>query len=261
MILTIILSSMPFSAPSSVLVELGLNEAESLVYSLLLEKGRSTAQELLKPSGLGRGNLYNSLSSLIKKGLCFEIEGKKTVYEPSPPSMLSSLLQEEKDRVHQLQGAFDGLLPILQSQYTKALRKPVIRIFEGLAGTEEALFDSLQSQGEILTFLDPAAMVEEFAKINERYIRRRVEKKIPKRILLPAGEASLTYQKKMSFAYTSIRITEHLSEGFRTAMELYNDTLAYHTLSKEKPISVLITDPNIVSLQKAEFEAIWATAH
>lgn len=252
---------MPHETHYPILSELGINATEALVYELLLELGPKAAQSLLKPSALGRGNLYNALTALKKKGLVFERGGKKTVYEAAPPDALAKLVNAERSRVEQISKSFEQILPILASEYNLSTGKPVIQIFEGIAGFEQALWDSLTAKGEILTYFDPAAVTGEIAKINKRYVAKRRELKIPKRIILPNNQAAHDYLSQMSGSFTEVILATDFVSGFQTAMELYDNKITFLTLTPEKIISVIIEDPHIAALQRAQFEYIWKKEH
>lgn len=251
---------MPHETHYPILAQIGLNQSEASVYEILLEGGPKAAQDLVKPSGLGRGNVYNVLTTLKQKGLVSEIEGKKTVFEAAPPSALSTLFDRERSRMKQLEQAFTGMLGILDSAYTLSTGKPVMRVFEGMEGLEQALYDSLSAKTEILTYLDPAAIHEDYARINTRYVAKRREQRIPKRILLPDSPAASVYAKTMGGAYTEIRIAEKFDEGFKTGTEIYGNKVTFLTLEEKKTISVLIEDANIAQMHKALFEFVWMHA-
>lgn len=249
---------MTHSVHFPILEQLGLSESEALIYELLLELGRKPAQDLVEPSALGRGNVYNILTSLKKKGLVTEIEGKKTVFEAAPPSKLAALLDRERSKIDQLSASFSGILPLLTSEYNLSTSKPVIQIFEGLDGIERALNDSLTAKSEILTYLDPAEMKGEVADINKRYVTKRRAKGIAKRIILPNNETAKQYLSAMGGELTKIILASKLAQGFKTAMEVYDNKVSFLTMGGTQVIAVIIEDPHIANLQRAQFEYIWA---
>lgn len=66
-----------------ILTSLGLTENEAVLYQLLLELGPKPANELLKPSGLQRGNLYNTLTRL-KERSWYRNKLVKKLFTPPP---------------------------------------------------------------------------------------------------------------------------------------------------------------------------------
>lgn len=239
------------------LKELGLSENEAQIYELLLLKGPQRPPELVEPSGLGRGNVYNVLQQLVQKGLVTVKEGKLQVYEAVDPSGLRRLLEQKQEETRRLEQTFLTTLPQLTSSYTLSTGKPAIQMFEGLPGMEAALDDSLTAQGEILTYLDPDTLKGAFADINQSYIKRRIARHIKKRILMPDTLEARTYVNKMKNDWTEIHLCSGMTPQFQTAMEVYNDKVAFHTLDVQKPISFIIENPFVARLHRAQFEALW----
>ncbi|MSR85064.1 hypothetical protein EXS71_01315 [Candidatus Uhrbacteria bacterium] len=248
---------MKHDMPFPILEKLGLSQTEALIYGLLLESGTTKARDLVQKSDIGRGNVYNILMQLKAKGLVLMIEGKQQQFQAVDPSKLRSLLENQLNQAKRLEEEFQNTLPQLTSTFNLSTGKPVIEIFEGLEGSEKALADSLTSTGEILTYLDPDALAGPFAEINKRYIKQRIEKQIKKRIILPKTKTAETYAQIMKGPFTEIRLVENFAPGFSTAMELYNNKVAFHTLTPKKTISFIIEDSSVTALQRAQFECMW----
>ncbi|MFA5945581.1 MAG: helix-turn-helix domain-containing protein [Patescibacteria group bacterium] len=242
---------------TELLQKLGLSENEAKMYELLLIKGESKAVDLVPESGLGRGNVYNVLTALVGKGLISVTAGKQQIYRATEPNKLISLVEAKKREIDRLGAEFKEELPKLNSTFNLTTGRPAIQVFEGLDGFEQALDDSLTARGEILTYFDPASIVGPIAEINARYVAKRKKKGIPKRIILPDNEAAKAYMRSMGGESTDIALVPGFVSGFRTAMELYDNKVAFLTLTPEKIISVIIEDANIANLQRAQFEFIW----
>ncbi len=240
-----------------ILLKLGLSEGEAEILELLVEGGTQKARNLVEKSTHGRGNVYNILNSLIAKGLVLEISGTQKKYQAVDPSRLKSLLDKKKEDMHRLETEFSESLISLFSLFTLSTGKPVIQIFEGIEGFEEALNDSLTAKTNILTYFDPAAITGKIAEINKRYVAKRRAKEIQKRIILPDNLAAHTYIHSMGGSFTEILLAKDFADGFLTAMETYDRKVNFLTLDKEKIISVIIEDENIANLQRAQFEYIW----
>lgn len=236
---------------------MGLNQTEALIYELLLEMGRSKAREVVEKAELGRGNVYNALLSLQTMGFIQVVEGKQTEYEAVDPGRLSSLIDRRRKEIEQIEAEYKEAATQMLSTFRLSTGKPAIQIYEGFEGTKKALYDSLQSKGEILTYLDPAALSQEIADLNKRYVTERRKRGIHKRILLPDNAAAREYLKVGGGEFTEIRLAKGLSEHFKTAMEIYDDTVTLLTMTPERNISVILTDPNITSLMRAQFEFVW----
>ena len=181
-----------------ILKKLGLSDGEVLIYELLLEMGRIKARNLIIPSGLGRGNVYNILTQLQAKGLVIPIEGKKTLYEAVDPSSLQKLIDQRMNRMRQTEAEFKEALSQMTSTFNLSTGRPAIQIFEGIEGAKKAIADSLTSKTEILTYLDIHAVTGPLAKANRAHVKQRIQKQIPKRILVADSPAARDFFLKQN---------------------------------------------------------------
>lgn len=243
-----------------ILKDLGLSESEALIYELLLESGTAKAIDLVKKTGIGRGNVYNLLTQLQGKGLVISIEGKQLKYQAVDPAKLRDLLEMRLQQVKRLETDFDGALPLLASAFNLSTGRPAIQIFEGLEGAKRALYESLQSKTEILTYFDLESLKGPMAEINKGYVRRRIAKGIPKRIIVADSAAARDFFEKQDTPLTKVAFLKGYLERHATAMEAYDGMVSYLTLTGEKRISVLIKDANIYEMSKQQFEYLWSKA-
>ncbi len=240
-----------------ILSQLGLSENEALLYELLLESGAMKVRDLVKQTGIGRGYAYNVLMQLQQQGLVIAIEGKQTSYQAVDPSKLRLLLERRVQEAHRLEEAFTVTLPQMASAFNLSTGKPAIQMFEGLEGIRTVLDDSLQATGEILTIVDPEAVSDEMARIEARYIAKRVAKKIHKRVLMPDTAKAYGPLPDGAAEYTRMRVLPDFVGDFRTAVEIYDDRMSFITLAGTSIISLLINDKSMTALQRAQFEALW----
>ncbi len=243
------------------LQEIGLNEAESRVYEVLTSEGEAEARELVERTGLGRGNTYNTVAALEKRGFVVAVHGgAKTVYRATDPSNLRTLLERRQEEVQALRARFDAFLPSFSSQYTLSTGKPSIQIFEGMEGFRQVLEDSLTAQGEILTMVDTEAIQGEVLRIEEEYIAKRIKKKLPKRVLLPDSAMAREWASSPSNSYTMTRVSSAIPRGFCAGMQLYGPNASMLSLREGKIVSLLITDVSFSSMLRAMFEGLWSAA-
>ncbi|MFA6018122.1 MAG: helix-turn-helix domain-containing protein [Patescibacteria group bacterium] len=242
---------------SDILSRLGLAENEAKIYEILLLKGETKARDLLSDSGLSRGNVYNMLTSLTARGLIQVIEGKQQTYKVTDPTKLSSLVEERKRGIERLDAEFKETLPRMLSTFSLTTGRPTVRVFEGLEGAEDAIMDSLDAKQGICTYLDLSSLRGDFADANARYLKKRIAKQIPKRIIVPDSQEAHDFFEKQNTPFTTVVFVKDFPTGFQTAMEMYNDTVSYLTMTPEKVIAVLIADRAIASLEQRKFDFLW----
>ncbi len=242
-----------------ILTKLGLNANEAHIYELLLTKGRTKARDLLTDSGLGRGNLYNVLTSLVSQGLATVTEGKQQIYEAAEPSHLSTLVDDQKRRADRLAQEFQGELPKLLSTFNLTTGKPAIQVFEGIEGAEMALMESLQASKIIYTYVDPSTFTEEIKDLNRRYVPQREKKGIQKKIILCDSEWAQKHALAATTQLTEYLLIKDFPPMHDVAVEMYDDTISYLGLRDGKTISVIVHDPAIARMHIAQFEFLWKT--
>lgn len=242
---------------SDILSRLGLAENEAKIYEILLLKGETKARDLLEDSGLSRGNVYNMLTSLTARGFIQVIEGKQQTYRVTDPTKLSSLVEERKRGIERLDAEFKETLPRMLSTFSLTTGRPAVRVFGGIDGIEEALNDSLLAKGEIRTYVDNAAVIGDVLTINDRYVKRRLAKKIMKKMIVSDTPELRKLFSNLVNEFTLVAFIPKFPATFQSAMEIYDDTVSYMTLTPEKMIAVLMTDSAIASLEKQKFDFLW----
>jgi len=245
-----------------ILIQLGLQPNEALIYEILLEKGKSRARALVDESGLGRGNVYNILENLEKDGLVTTYEGKQTLYEAADPSKLRKLVEKKKQDAKALESQFDTALSQLSSSFTLSTGRPAIQIFEGIEGIKQSLDHSLASKTDILTYADIDALKNnpELVELNRKYVKKRISLKIEKRILVPDTTEIRKYFSDVKTPFTTIGFLKDFPAGHQVGMEIYDGSISILTITKEKQIAVLISDPNIYEMHRVHFEYLWKQA-
>lgn len=168
---------MPHPSHYPILSQLGLNSSEALVYELLLELGPKTAVELVSPSGLGRGNVYNTLTSLKTKGLVLEESGAKTVYKAVDPETLRTLSSQRLTAAEELSRQLEAVLPGLKSQFSLITKQPTLRVFEGVEGIKTIYKEILKDGMDIYSLIGPDTPVPAIYRwLRTVYLKKRLEK-------------------------------------------------------------------------------------
>jgi len=80
------------------LTSLGLSRKEALVLGYLMMRGSATAKDIITDLSIHQPQLYNIMSSLIRKGFIFVQESKPKVYVAERPSIVLEKLEREFSR-------------------------------------------------------------------------------------------------------------------------------------------------------------------
>jgi len=245
---------------NTLLKEIGLSEKEAKIYQILLKIGVSPANKLILEAEMPRGTVYEILNELTNKGLVEQFEDKKkTHFRVKHPFALKSYLADEIGKIKQAETKLESVLPDFLSIYNLTQNRPGVEFYEGLIGVKKVAMDSLTSQTEIYSYIDNEAVNKFINDINNEYIKKRKKLGIKKKMLTLNNAYIREHAKSFDKDITEIRII-NAKYPFATVMQIYDNKISYMTLTDEKMIGVIISDPSIYQMHKSLFEFAWDMA-
>jgi sugar-specific transcriptional regulator TrmB len=231
----------------SALQELNLSEREAKVYLHLLELGPSIASKTTARSSLNRTLVYDTLNSLIRKGLVTStIKENVKYFSAIQPAKLLELLHEKERNLREI-------IPTLESLNRNAGEMTRVDVFSGKEGFKTFMNDLIK-EGKTLYGLGYTAQGPQINPIfYNHWQKRRVQEKIARKYLVTQEVAQLPVTND---SLTEIRI---LPEG----LELPSSTIVYghKTLiffPQEKELTaILIESKGIAKSHKEFFKLLW----
>ena len=154
------------------LEEIGLTKNQSLVYISLLKLGSTTAQNIIKESGLHRSRVYDSLERLQELGLVsFVVKDFKKYFQAAKPEKLLDYLDEKKEIVNQI-------LPELKK--LEGLKKETINasVYKGKEGIKTIHSDMLKEGKDVYVLGAKGKIFTELPYFIPNFERERIKKKI-----------------------------------------------------------------------------------
>ncbi|MBU0613245.1 helix-turn-helix domain-containing protein [Patescibacteria group bacterium] len=122
---------------------LGVTMSEARIYLAILEIGESRVSSIANKTGINRRNIYDSLSTLIDKGLIFQIVGEKEgIYAAVAPEKLHQLIQSKEI-------ALGAVLPDMKKIFQSAKVREKAVIYRGIEGFKKFMQDMLSSETPI----------------------------------------------------------------------------------------------------------------
>ncbi|MFH1072292.1 MAG: helix-turn-helix domain-containing protein [Nanoarchaeota archaeon] len=229
---------------SDILITLGLTKREANAYVTLLKLEEAKAGEVAEHTKEDRTNIYDSLRSLVKKGLVGSvIKNNTTYYRVAPPEKLQEYLDE---KAHLLK----NIMPDLKEMYKSYTPKPVIEVYEGKEGIKTVLLDILKEGKDFVGFgaTDRASvLLPEFTK---RYLRERERRHIKAKQLYPKGGKVLL--SKLS----RFKVIPKQFAGPATTI-IYGNKVAVFMWFTEPLVVVLIKDRDAARAYRNQFEFMW----
>lgn len=244
-----------------ILIEAGLSEEQSAIYSALLDKGPLKAGSISSWTGLKRGLVYKVLDQLENMGLISQKGGEGTVavFSPNHPSRLTEIMEQKEKSFSLAKETVSFSLGALSSKFNLLSGKPNVQFFEGKEGIKKVLEDTLlvPSGTEIYTYADIEAITKYIPEINKEYSDKREKLKIKKRGLVLDTEKAHQIIKDYHTDVTETKFIKSNIGEFETVIQIYENKISYITLKNDSMIGVIIEDSSIYKIHKAIFETLW----
>jgi sugar-specific transcriptional regulator TrmB len=226
------------------LIELGLTKREAHAYIALLKLEEAKAGKIAEFTKEDRTNIYDSLKSLIKKGLISYVKKEnKTYYKVASPEKLKDFLAEKEKTLQEM-------LPDLNKAYKSYKQKPSTEVFEGKEGIKTVLSDILREEKDFIGFGATDIMFKLFPEFTERYLAERARKKIHARQIYPEGG------KVLPSKFSTFKSIPREFCGPITTL-VYGDKVASFMWFTEPLVVILIKNKEAAESYKRQFEFMW----
>lgn len=253
----------------TLLQKIGFSDKDAEVYLSCLELGTQPASVIAKKAGLKRPTTYLILEGLLKKGLVSEYTGSNVKYFTAvSPEYLLSFMDKQRRELSTYQKELEQFLPQLQSLSNPYTLSPKVRFYEGMAGVERVMNDTLTAKESLRCY---STMDEWFARPDTKeYImwygnQRAAVKKIPLRSI---NADSPLARKYLEDEYP-VEIDKNLShfrylpkniDVFSNEINIYDNKVAIASIGKNELLGIIIESESIANTQKSIFEISWRAA-
>jgi sugar-specific transcriptional regulator TrmB len=235
------------------LQDLGLSKNEAEIYLSLLKFGSLTAEGIAKSSSVHRRNVYDSLHTLMRKGLVgYLTKDQKKYFRASNPRQLLEMIEDEKEQLKKkeisITSALSGLLKIKQVAEDENL----VTIYQGVKGIKSLLNDILATGKENLVFLaySPPDEIKNFlSNFHKKRIRLGIKEKL---IFTKGDEGRAARLSRMS--HTQVRFIAKRRVG-KTAINIYDNKVSI--IMWVGPVGILIENREVADSFRNYFKAIW----
>lgn len=237
--------------------ELDLTQSEAKIYLAVLESGKTTISEIAKKTQLHRRNIYDCLSTLLDKGLVFNILGEQqNFYGSITPEKLIELIESKEI-------ALNKILPELQKLYTKdhVLERAVI--YKGIDGFKHYMQDILTVGKDVYCIGAKGGWASSLlGDFSQWFEEERIAKKIKVHNLFDAQMRKKIETEKPLFN----TFAEHrfLPESYAThsAIDIFGDHLVIFTGLDIERITddvtlFVVTDADLADSYRTWFQFMW----
>ncbi|MFC1753776.1 TrmB family transcriptional regulator, partial [Thermoproteota archaeon] len=222
---------------TSILKDIGLTNAQIMVYLALLELGESTSGPVIRKSKLQNSVVYNALNQLIEHGLVtFVLRGKRKYFSAENPKNLIRFVEDKKERIEEL-------VPQLVIRQKLAKSKQEARVFLGWKGIYNAFNQILEELPKGSDYIGFAGGFEEqYTEESKRFFREFQKKRNKKqyKIKLIANETSREQVRKYEYYDRFGKPEYRFVPGFAPVGVIIFGDNVLNVAFEETPVAVII---------------------
>lgn len=148
----------------------------------------------------------------------------------------------------------------LTFEFENLAEKPKVEVYEGLKGIKTILEDVLETKQAILHYGDITSLQNALKYIFPQFINKRIEKKIPIKIICKKEEAHKELLEKATKEYREFKFIPQ-NYVFKSSIFIYNNKVAILSLQQEPYYGIIIDNGDFYQTQKNMFELLWQTKH
>lgn len=233
------------------LKELGLTDYETRAYVALLERGVLTASEVSENSGVPYSKVYETLTSLERKGWIETEKGRPRRYYPKAPSealAMAKLQQDEKMKTWE-KTVTNELQPFYEKREIR--EKPDIWILRGELSTMAKLREMLEdAKSELMVAAPilPKALTDMVVPYLQQLESRDVK------VLFMVSKKASTWNLQELETVANVRVREQMFGGGI----IVDGREAMLFLGEEKPTLVIWSNHlGLVQFAKDYFQHLW----
>lgn len=237
--------------------DVGLNNSEARVYLAILELGNTNVSDIAKKTSINRRNVYDTLSTLLDKGLIFQIIGdKKGTYAGIDPDKIIELIQSKEVTL-------ESIIPSMEKDYSTEKVNERAIVYKGIDGFKNYMEDILETGEDVYCLGAKGGWnYEGLGEFKDWFEKERIRKKIKVYNLFDAEMAKqIKGQKPFYNVYAEHRF---LSPEYSTdsAMDVFgNNTVTFTGLGPEKineDVSLFIlVNKDVAESWKIWFQFLW----
>jgi sugar-specific transcriptional regulator TrmB len=228
------------------LEKIGFSPNEIKVYLTLNDTGSTKAGKISKLAKIDRSSCYNSLKSLLDKGLVsYVMIGKVKWFQATGPKRLLDYIKEQEEDVKEI-------IPALQERHKAAKIEGQVRLFKGIKGVKTIFHDIARTGKDNFVFGSEGQFSELMPEFAKQFDRLKRENSIKTKLLLREG------RKEMDGPLSEHRYIEGLAES-SAVTNIYGEKIAIIIWTTE-PEGIVIENAAAAKAYKSYFDYMWKTA-
>lgn len=241
-----------------ILVSLGLSRREAEVYYALLQVDDDLASEISERTKESRTNTYDTLNSLIKKGLVsYVIKNNKKYFIATNPKNLLRWMDLRKEEIDSEKKKVEELIPDILKLRLPKEKKVVVEVYEGKEGFRTALNrtieDAKKTNKEVLMLNALANMLEQIDPIYQaKYYTMKKQEKIKTRYIF---NNKVNMPKSPSSEYKFLSSPSHNL----STTSIHGDSVIFWLVTQPL-IAIIVESKELAESYRNNFNELWKIA-
>lgn len=247
---------------TSILAELGFDDAEVALYLTLLQNGPLPVAKLSKKLGSPRTTIYTMLARLTGRGLVRESARKGLkIYLAEPPDSVGHLFSQQLRSLEEAHKQFLQILPELRAARAPSTTAPRLAIMDGKEGLQGLLKDMLLYADITTCAVWPIKkMIEALsAQFFDFHNRERIKRNIYTRAVWPHDESvAIETYPFMGWGAEfkrEVRIAPD-SMSYALGYWIYADKVAFLSSARES-YGFIIQSEELTKTLTSQFDLLW----
>ncbi|MBN2052868.1 helix-turn-helix domain-containing protein [Candidatus Woesearchaeota archaeon] len=228
------------------LENLGFSPNEIKVYLTLNDHGSCKAGKIAKLAKIDRSSCYNSLKSLMEKGLAsYVCIGKVKWFQATGPKRLLDYLKEQEEEV-------EAILPELHARHKAAKVEGQVRLFKGIKGMKTIFLDMARTGADNFVFGSEGQFSKVMPEFALQFDRMKKEKNMHTKMIISKG------RMEKDDNTTDYRYFPETTES-PAVTNIYGDKIAI-LIWTDEPEGIIIENKAAAKAYKSYFEFMWKHA-
>ena len=227
------------------LEKLGFSPNEIKVYLTLNDHGSTKAGKIAKLAKIDRSSCYNSLKSLLEKGLVsYVLIGKVKWFQATGPKRLLDYLKEQEEDVKEI-------LPELHARHKAAKIEGQVRLFKGNKGVKSIFLDIARSGADNYVFGSEGQFSKKMPEFALQFERLKRESNTKTQLILRLGRQE---KDSISSEHRYLPIAESPA-----VTNIYGDKIAI-IIWTDEPEGIVIENAAAAKAYQSYFDFMWKSA-
>ncbi len=237
----------------SILIDAGLTKKESEIFLLLTQKGASLASSIAKNTDISRPHVYDTLATLIEKGLVgYVIKNNRKYFKAAPPEQLLNYINGEKLKLEKKEQNIAKIIPELKKLTNPKKTTLSVEVYEGKEGFKSIFKDIISEKKNFVAFGASGKFEKMLPVFSQIFIKKREQLGIKGKLIVVEGvkpaQSSQNQYRRIPKQYASPSTT--VVYGSKVAIFLWHDPL----------IGILINNKETARSYRHYFELLWKNA-